>query len=137
MAIARPKVGEYGEGVHSAAIEKIEGFAKLQPGWDGHRAPAIVEPACRLAIAFLALLRSEYGPSVRTPLVVPTLDGGIAFEWRSKFPDGEREVELVFKKDSVEYSVGLRDGDTLALEGSTLDFGYLSHDIIKPHVLAH
>ncbi len=125
------------EHVHSAAIKKIEALAKLKTGWDGHRAAPIEEPAARLATAFLSVLATDFGPTVPTPLVAPTPDGGVALEWRSKFPDGEREVELVFLKDLVEYSVGMHHLDTLMDEGKTLDLGFLVRNIIKPHVLAH
>ena len=88
---------------HSAAVEgagnepawieptvlRLAELLGLPEGWDSYRAKAIQG---RVVSAALHLLESAALPYIPAPIVVPTADGGIQFEWHDLGLDIELEV---------------------------------------------
>jgi hypothetical protein len=111
------------------AVGTIENLAKLKPGWNSYRGAPISVVARQKAIWFLRRLRLER-PEAPIPIVGPSSDGGVVFQWRDK----QREVEIVFLPKANEYSVSNRGSDEYIVEGEA-EPEYLAKDIVGKYVL--
>ena len=86
------------------AIEKIGQLGELKANWDSYGAHP-VDPSC--ALAAIQLVLSYLGPSIPTPAIVPTNQGGIQLEWHRRRVD--LEVAIV---SPVQFIVTLEDEAT-------------------------
>jgi hypothetical protein len=72
-----------------SALAKLDGFRKLETGWDGDGAPAI-DP--QIIVAARQLI-NKHADLIASPFYVfPTLEGGVQLEWSRE--GGRRELEL-------------------------------------------
>ncbi len=124
---------------YPVAVTRIERFAELEQGWNGHDAAPIARRRRDTPIEFLYRVASEFGSAVPEPTVVAaTSDGGVALEWIAKADGEERGIEIVFLPNgSNEYSARNRDERRVLDDGENLDLGFLLLNVIKPHVAGH
>lgn len=66
-------------------FQKLRSFLRLESGWDSYGARTVSPRALETALAFLAHMAGRPRPSI-----VPTVRGGIQFEWHN----GPIDVEL-------------------------------------------
>ena len=71
-------------------LEKIIAISELEDNWDTQGAPQI-NPDCLLAAIKLLVCIAQ--PDTPEPIVLPTLNGGIQFEWHT--PKVELEIEIL------------------------------------------
>lgn len=76
----------------SVVNERLKDLLNLDEGWDGDSAPPInggdIERGWKLAKQIFDLI-----PSVQTPMILPTANGGIVLEWTNNKDDLSIEFE--------------------------------------------
>ena len=77
-------------------VQRIAGFAKLEPDWDSYGAAAPTPEALEVATQCLRVLVDTYAPTAGDKAlpfwVSPLPNGGVQLEWRG--PTAELEVEI-------------------------------------------
>ena len=72
-----------------SAVEKILGFLRLLPNWDGYGAPSLKIDCILMAIDVITFITQENTPE---PTIFPTSDEGVQIEWHTD--KAELEVEV-------------------------------------------
>lgn len=91
---------------YAHAINVIGALGTLKPRWNAHGAAPILERVRDAAVGFLREIAGKFGTAVPEPVVGPTSDGGVFFEWELVSPP--RRLQIVLLPDEQnEYS--LRD----------------------------
>jgi hypothetical protein len=98
----------------TALIDEIKGFAKLERGWNSHRAPRISERVIKTALEVLDVVARRHAPM---PSAAPIPSGGIALTW--EIPARQLEAQLLIDEESIEYSVA-HQGHPKVIDQGTL-----------------
>jgi hypothetical protein len=76
------------------AVQKLLGFTRLKPGWDGYSAPPMKWDTGMFA---LQVLESIMRPRTPLPQIVPSSTGGVQFEWHMRGVDIELHIAGPFE----------------------------------------
>ncbi len=97
-----------------AVLSQLEDHLRLPAGWDGHRARQLKLETVLYAVR---LLTAVCKPNTPAPSVVPTVSGGLQFEWHLQSIDLEI---VVFAPTKVEFYA--RDGKSELERELSVDF---------------
>jgi len=93
LTIARESHRGESTEAYRRAVEHSEALLRLEDGWDSYKARRPSPRSIEFALSFLREAIDFFlddGVEMPAPFLVPTLRGGVQFEWRV----GNRELEL-------------------------------------------